>query len=103
MTAGDPARMRPLASLPEAARAYRMAAEASPDEAIAEQATRMAFEHAQMVETALAAERWLVLNPTSEQARRFLVFHLLDIYNTVWRNDLRQAGGDQDGTLRCSG
>jgi len=66
--------------LPEAARAYRMAAEASPDEAIAEQATRMAFEHAQMAETALAAERWLVLNPTSEQARRFAGVAALELH-----------------------
>jgi len=66
--------------LPEAARAYRMAAEASPDEAIAEQATRMAFEHSQMAETALAAERWLVLNPTSEQARRFAGVAALELH-----------------------
>ena len=66
--------------LPEAARAYRMAAEVSPDEAIAEQATRMAFEHAQLVETALAAERWLVLNPTSEQARRFAGVAALELH-----------------------
>ena len=70
--------------LPEAARAYRQAAEASDDEAIAEQATRTAFDHSQMHEAALAAERWLALNPTSEQARRYagvaaLELHRLDI------------------------
>ena len=70
--------------LPEAARAYRMAAEASDDEAVAEQATRAAFDHFQMREASLAAERWLVLNPTSEEARRYagvtaLELHRLDV------------------------
>jgi tetratricopeptide (TPR) repeat protein len=70
--------------LPEAARAYRLAAEASDDEAIAEQATRTAFDHSQMREAALAADRWLALNPTSEQARRYagvaaLELHRLDV------------------------
>jgi len=70
--------------LPEAARAYRKAAEASEDEAVAEQATRAAFEHSQMREAALAADRWLVLNATSEQARRYagvaaLELHRLDV------------------------
>jgi tetratricopeptide (TPR) repeat protein len=70
--------------LPEAALSYRRAAEASDDEMVAEQATRAAFDHAQMQEAALAAERWLVLNPTSEQARRYagvaaLELHRLDV------------------------
>jgi len=70
--------------LPEAARGYRMAAEASDDEAVAEQATRAAFDHFQMREASLAAERWLVLNPTSEEARRYagvtaLALHRLDV------------------------
>ena len=69
--------------LPEAARAFRMAAEASDDEAIAEQATRMAFDHDQMREASLAAGRWLALNPTSELAHRYggladLELHRLD-------------------------
>jgi tetratricopeptide (TPR) repeat protein len=66
--------------LPEAARAYRQAAEASDDEAIAEQATRTAFDHSQMRETALAAERWLALNPTSEQARRYAGIAALELH-----------------------
>ena len=70
--------------LPEAARAYRRAAEASDDEAVAEQATRVAFDHFQLQEAALAADRWLALNPTSEQARRYagvaaLELHRLDV------------------------
>lgn len=79
---GDAALER--SELPEAARAYRKAAEASEDEAVAEQATRTAFDHSQMREAALAADRWLVLNSTSEQARRYagvaaLELHRLDV------------------------
>jgi tetratricopeptide (TPR) repeat protein len=57
--------------LPDAARAYREAAQRSEDEQVAEQATRMAFDHHQLREAALAAERWLALNPTSENAHRY--------------------------------
>jgi tetratricopeptide (TPR) repeat protein len=66
--------------LPEAARAYRQAAEASDDEAIAEQATRTAFEHSQFREAALGAGRWLALNPTSEQARRYAGVAALELH-----------------------
>jgi tetratricopeptide (TPR) repeat protein len=66
--------------LPEAARAYRQAAEASDDEAIAEQATRTAFEHSQFREAALVAGRWLALNPTSEQARRYAGVAALELH-----------------------
>jgi hypothetical protein len=69
--------------LPEAAVAYRRAAEASDDETVAEQATRVAFDNFQMRETARAADRWLQINPTSEQAHRYagvaaLRLHQLD-------------------------
>jgi tetratricopeptide (TPR) repeat protein len=69
--------------LPEAARAYRRAAELSDDENVAEQATRVAFDNHQLQETARAADRWLQLNPTSEQAHRYagvaaLRLHRLD-------------------------
>ncbi|HWJ06967.1 MAG TPA: tetratricopeptide repeat protein [Steroidobacteraceae bacterium] len=68
---------------PAAAKAYREGAQRSEDETIAEQATRVAFEHQQLKEAALAAERWLQLNPTSENARRYaglaaLKLHRLD-------------------------
>jgi tetratricopeptide (TPR) repeat protein len=66
--------------LPEAALSYRRAAEASDDEMVAEQATRAAFDHSQMQEAALAAERWLVLNPTSEQARRYAGVAALELH-----------------------
>ncbi|HVN42306.1 MAG TPA: tetratricopeptide repeat protein [Steroidobacteraceae bacterium] len=69
MAEGDAALER--GDLPKAAAAYRRAAEASDDETVAEQATRMASDNLQLGEAARAAERWLALNPTSEQAHRF--------------------------------
>jgi tetratricopeptide (TPR) repeat protein len=78
---GDSALAR--GELPEAARAYRLAAQASTDERVAEQATKTAFSHFQWSESLLAAERWLEINPTSEQARHYsassaLALHRLD-------------------------
>ncbi|MFO1408369.1 MAG: tetratricopeptide repeat protein [Steroidobacteraceae bacterium] len=69
--------------LPAAARAFRQAAEASPDEGVAEQACRFAYENHQLDETLLAARRWLEINPSSEAARRYagvaaLGLHRLD-------------------------
>jgi len=66
--------------LPEAARAYRRAAEASDDEAVAEQAAQAAFDNSQYGEALLAAERWLALNPTSEQARRIAGVSALELH-----------------------
>ena len=68
---------------PAGARLYREAAQRSDDETIAEQATRAAFDHTQLQEAALAAGRWLEINPTSENAHRYagitaLKLHRLD-------------------------
>jgi tetratricopeptide (TPR) repeat protein len=68
---------------PVAARLLREAAQASADETVAEQATRVAFDNFQLQEAVLASRRWLELNPTSEQARRYagitaLKLHRLD-------------------------
>ena len=68
---------------PAGARMYREAAQRSDDEMIAEQATRAAFDHTQLQEAALAAARWLEINPTSENAHRYagiiaLKLHRLD-------------------------
>lgn len=70
--------------LPAAARAYRLAAEASDDEAVAEQASRVAFDNFQLSEALRSAERWLEINPSSEQAQRYagvaaLSLHRLDV------------------------
>jgi tetratricopeptide (TPR) repeat protein len=70
-------------AFPLAASYYRQAAEHSNDERIAEQATRIAYDNQQQREAFAAAERWLELNPTSEEARRYagvaaLQLHRLD-------------------------
>ncbi|MGI9245767.1 MAG: tetratricopeptide repeat protein, partial [Steroidobacteraceae bacterium] len=70
-----------------AAKLYREAAQASDDEAVAEQATRAAFDHGQLQEASRAAERWLQINPTSENARRFAGITALKLH----RLDLAQA------------
>jgi tetratricopeptide (TPR) repeat protein len=64
----------------DAARAYVKAALASEDEELAEQATRVAFEHQQWSLVQQAAERWLELNYTNEQARRYAAFAALHLY-----------------------
>ncbi len=69
---------------PLAANYYRRAAERADDERVAEQATQIAYDNQQQREAAAAAERWLQLNPTSEQARRYagvaaLQLHRLDV------------------------
>jgi tetratricopeptide (TPR) repeat protein len=69
---------------PAGARLSREAAQRSGDETVAAQATRAAFDNAQYREAALAAQRWLELNPTSENAHRYagiiaLKLHRLDV------------------------
>ena len=64
----------------EAAMAYVRAATASSDEQLCEQAARVAFEHQQWTLVMQAAERWLQLNQTSEEAHRFAAFAALHLY-----------------------
>jgi tetratricopeptide (TPR) repeat protein len=64
----------------EAALAYVRAATASSDEQLCEQAARVAFEHQQWRLVLEAADRWLQLNPTSEEAHRFAAFGALHLY-----------------------
>lgn len=64
----------------EAAQAYVRAAELSEDEELAEQAARVAFEHQQWRLVQTAAERWLELNHTNEEARRYAAFAALHLY-----------------------
>ncbi len=66
---------------PEAARRYACAAEASPDAAIAERATRTAWDAFQLERAVEAARRWLELSPTNEVARRYLATGLLRLYD----------------------
>lgn len=64
----------------EASRAYLRAAQASEDETVAEQAARVAYEHEQWTLVRAAADRWLELNPTNEEAQRFAAFAALHLY-----------------------
>jgi tetratricopeptide (TPR) repeat protein len=64
----------------EASRAYVKAAQAAQDETLAEQATRTAYEHNQWSLVLAGAERWLEINHTNEEARRFAAFAALHLY-----------------------
>src|SRR5262245_40568441 len=64
----------------EAARAYVHAAQLASDEELAERATRVAYDHRQWTLVQTAAERWLELNETNEEARRFAAFAALHLY-----------------------
>ncbi|HKE94909.1 MAG TPA: tetratricopeptide repeat protein [Povalibacter sp.] len=64
----------------EACQAYVRAAQAGRDESLAEQATRIAYEHHQWTLVLTGAERWLELNHTSEEGRRFAAFAALHLY-----------------------
>jgi tetratricopeptide (TPR) repeat protein len=64
----------------EGATAYVNAALAADDELLAEQATRVAFEHRQWTLVDRAAARWLELNHTNEEARRYAAFAALQLY-----------------------
>jgi tetratricopeptide (TPR) repeat protein len=64
----------------EASQAYLRASQAANDQDLAEQATRVAHEHRQWTVVQAAAERWLELNHTDEEARRFAAFAALHLY-----------------------
>jgi tetratricopeptide (TPR) repeat protein len=64
----------------EAALAYVRAATTASDEQLCEQAARVAFEHQQWRLVLEAANRWLQLNQTSEEAHRFAAFAALHLY-----------------------
>jgi len=66
---------------PEAARLYACAAEASPDAAVAERATRAAYDNLQLERAVESARRWLALAPESEVARRYLATGLLRLHD----------------------
>src|SRR5690554_2276778 len=64
----------------EASRAYVRAALLSADESLAEQAARVAYEHRQWTLVQQAADHWLTLNQTNEEARRFAAFAAMHLY-----------------------
>jgi tetratricopeptide (TPR) repeat protein len=64
----------------EAAKAYLQAAQISKSEDMAEQATHVAFENRQWSIAEQAADRWLEINQTNEEARRYAAFSALHLY-----------------------
>ena len=66
---------------PDAARDYACAARESTDAAVAERATRTAYDNLQLERAAESSRRWLVLAPDSEVARRYLATSLLRVYD----------------------
>lgn len=66
---------------PEAARRYACAARESDDAAVAERATRAAYDNLQLAHAVASARRWLELAPMSEVARRYLATGLLRLYD----------------------
>lgn len=64
----------------EASRAYLRAAQASQSEELAEQATRVAYENEHWSIVLAASERWLELNSTNEEGRRFAGLAALHLY-----------------------
>lgn len=67
---------------PAAARAFACAAAASEDPAVAERATRAAFEQDQWGPALASARRWVALEPGREEARRFLAITLLRLHRS---------------------
>lgn len=63
-----------------AAQLFARAASVSDDETLAERAAVTAFEHRQNSEALQSANRWLELNPSSEQAQRVAGFAALRLY-----------------------
>jgi len=69
------------AEWPTAARQYTCATQYSDDVALAERATRSAYDNLQLVNAVADARRWLELVPDSEVARRYLATGLLRLYD----------------------
>lgn len=69
------------ADWPLAARKYGCATQRSDDMAVAERATRIAYDNYQLEEAVAGARRWLELAPDSEVARRYLATGLLRLYD----------------------
>lgn len=65
----------------DAAEAYLRAAQLSRDESLTEQAAQVAFEHRQWRIVKQAADAWLELNFTHEQAHRYAAFATLQLYD----------------------
>jgi len=69
------------ADWPSSARHYECAAQRSNDAALAERATRSAYDNHQLAYAVAGARRWLELAPDSEVASRYLATGLLRLYD----------------------
>jgi tetratricopeptide (TPR) repeat protein len=69
------------ADWPRAADLYACAARSGDDPALAERATRTAYENRQLPQAVAAARRWLEIAPDSEVARRHLATGLLRLHD----------------------
>lgn len=69
------------ADWPRAADLYGCAAQSGDDPALAERATRTAYENRQLPQAVAGARRWLEIAPDSEVARRHLATGLLRLYD----------------------
>jgi len=88
---------------PEAARRYACAAHASPDAAVAERATRAAYDNLQLERAVESARRWLVLAPESEVARRYLATGLLRLHDEAGASEQFTALLETSYTDRARG
>lgn len=80
-TAAAAERALARADWPEAAGLYACATRLSEDPALAERATRVAFDNQQLLLAVAGGERWLALAPDSEVARRYLATSLLRLHD----------------------
>ena len=64
----------------EAAHWYELAASSSDDEELVREATLAAYEHSQLRSAIRCAQRWLVINPTSQEAHETAAFAAVRLY-----------------------
>lgn len=65
---------------PEAAHWYELALERNDDEGLAREATMSAYDHAQWRSAIRCAQRWLVINPTNQEAHEIAAFAAIRLY-----------------------
>lgn len=73
-------RLQSTGAVREAAQLYVRAAQASPDEQVADTAARTCYDNHQLQAAALIAQRWLDINPTSQPARELAAMAALRLY-----------------------
>ncbi len=76
---------------PDAARWYEQAAQLTDDEQVIEEAATACYDSQQLKCALQIAQRWLVINPTSEQARELAALAALKLYNVEVATEQLQA------------